>query len=119
MTEIFYEEVGKRIRLAREAALMTQKELADAVGYESNTAISLIESGKRRVQLSELEAIAKQLGCTTHYLTTGHEAESARDVKVALNADNDLDKKDVKSVIDFVNYLKSKRQDGAADNRDR
>ena len=41
-----YKFIGARIKEAREALSMSQKSLAEALGYESATAISLIESIK-------------------------------------------------------------------------
>ena len=38
--------IGIRIKEAREAVGISQKALADAVGFESATAISLIEAGE-------------------------------------------------------------------------
>jgi transcriptional regulator with XRE-family HTH domain len=61
------EAFAARLREAREAARMTQAELADrvleVVGYNlSRTAIALIEKGKRRVTLDDALAIAAALG---------------------------------------------------------
>ena len=53
--------IGAKIREAREATKKSQKELADALGFESATAISLIESGERKVRVEDLEKIARFL----------------------------------------------------------
>lgn len=47
--------IGAKIKEAREAAKRSQMELADALNFESATAISLIESGARNVRAEDLE----------------------------------------------------------------
>ena len=53
--------IGQKIKEAREAAEKSQKELADALGFESATAISLIESGERKSKIEDLEKMAEFL----------------------------------------------------------
>lgn len=50
-------EIGKRLRLAREAAELTQKEAADAM-QAARTTIVAIEQGQRRVRGDELQKLA-------------------------------------------------------------
>ena len=56
-SEDTYPQIGKRIKDAREKEGLSQKSLAEAVGFESATAISLIESGERRVSIEDLDKI--------------------------------------------------------------
>lgn len=58
---MIYKRIGAKIREAREEANISQKELASKIGYESATAISLIESGDRKVSVDKLEKAAKIL----------------------------------------------------------
>lgn len=61
-------EIGKRIRLCREKAELTQKELGNALGLNKST-IQRYESGKiSRIKLPVLEALAKELGVNPEYL---------------------------------------------------
>lgn len=53
--------VGRRVAEAREAAAMTQEQVARAIGVD-RTAISKIESGKRGLSSLELVKIARFLG---------------------------------------------------------
>jgi tetratricopeptide (TPR) repeat protein len=64
--------VGQRLRQAREAAGLTQRELS----FEGCTAayVSRIEAGARVPSLQILHEFAKQLGVTPEYLATGRPA---------------------------------------------
>lgn len=50
--------IGKAIREAREQCGLTQQELGRAIGFESPTALSFIESGQRSVSALKLWDIA-------------------------------------------------------------
>ena len=52
-------EVGKWLRLKREAAGLSQRQLADAVGIEYYTFISQLESGRGRVPPDRYEVFAR------------------------------------------------------------
>ena len=109
-----YIGIGSRIKKAREAEGLTQTELAQKLDYKSPTAISLIEAGERRVQISDLEEIAKLLHRDVNYFIKGDIAINEHpSVQIALRADKHLDQDDVKRVEDFIDALKlSKKQDG-------
>ena len=51
-------EIGERLRLAREAANLTQAAAADAIGAVRTTIVAL-EQGKRRVRIDELQKLTK------------------------------------------------------------
>lgn len=54
------EEIGQRIREAREHLGMTQEELADVIGRTQDT-ISSYELGNRAIRITELPALARVL----------------------------------------------------------
>lgn len=56
-----YAELGRRIRLAREDALLSQDAVAQHLGL-SRSAVSLIEGGKRKVDSLELQKFARLVG---------------------------------------------------------
>jgi transcriptional regulator with XRE-family HTH domain len=58
--EELYVTLGKLIRLRREAAGLTQEELAHRVGL-TRTSITNVESGRQKVQVHTLYAIAQAL----------------------------------------------------------
>lgn len=55
-----YSEIGKRVRLNRKAARLTQAQLADAVGL-ARVSVSNLERGRQAVSLTNLDAIARAL----------------------------------------------------------
>ena len=66
--------IGERIRAARKARKMTQKELAEELAAKlgrpvSEDAISTYESGRRGVSAEILAALADVLNVTTDYLS--------------------------------------------------
>ena len=67
--------VGERLRQAREAAGLTQRELS----FEGCTAayVSRIEAGARVPSLQILHEFAKRLGVTPEYLATGQPEETS------------------------------------------
>lgn len=109
-----YVEIGLRIKKAREAEGLTQSELAQKLHYKSPTAISLIEAGERRVQISDLEKIAQLLHRDLSYFINGDSVATPQpSVQIALRADKHLDQEDVKRVESFIDALKlSKNQNG-------
>ncbi len=102
--------IGSKIREAREAAKKSQMELANALGFESATAISLIESGERKVRVEDLEKIARFLDKDIKFFI-GQE-DKAVDVRVALRADKDLSEKDREAILRFIEVAKQNKKDG-------
>ena len=100
--------VGQRIRSAREKASLTQSELATKLGYNSPTAISLIEADERSVKVEMLYKIALVLHQDVDYLATGKKSQAT--VKTALRADNSFNSEDVKKIESFIDYLMSQKQ---------
>lgn len=99
--------VGQRIKQARERADMTQLELAKHLGYNSPTAVSLIEAGERSVRVETLERIAEVLHQDVNYIATGK--NSAPSVKTALRADKSFDQDDVKKIESYIDYLMAEK----------
>ncbi len=56
-----YAEIGKRVRLAREEAGLSQEELGKLLNC-SGVTISTWETGKRRISLEDLHSLARVLG---------------------------------------------------------
>lgn len=110
---IKYVEIGRRIRDAREKEGLTQGELAHKLGYSSPTAISLIESGERKIRIDDLELVAKTLHRELGYFISGS-FQTLPDVQIALRADKTLDQEDISRVEDFIDALRlaKKRKNG-------
>jgi transcriptional regulator with XRE-family HTH domain len=102
--------IGKRIKFAREEDKLSQIDLAKAVGFESATAISLIESGDRNVTIENLVKIANILHRNIDYFL-GKDVDKPIDVKIALRADPDLTKQDKDAILHMIDLAK-KRANG-------
>jgi transcriptional regulator with XRE-family HTH domain len=107
-----YKFIGSKIKQFREMAGISQKELADNIGFESATAISLIESGERKVSIKDLEKISDFLKKDIKFFL-GEELtpEEKVDIRFALRADKDLSKKEQEKILDFIDFIKKRRDD--------
>jgi len=103
------ENIGDRIKAAREKAGMTQSELAKLLGYTSPTAISLIEANERGIKVDTLKKIAELLHQNYQYLATGNNS-NVTTVKTALRADGTFDKNDVEKIESFIDFLISQKK---------
>lgn len=99
--------IGSRVREAREASQLSQADLAKVLDYESATAISLIESGERKLRVEDLQKVADFLHRDIKYFI-GQE-DKPIDMKVALRADKNLDKDDQKQILNFIEFVKQKK----------
>lgn len=61
------------IRSLREAAGLTQVELAAELGYQSSSIVTMWESGDRKVPSDKLPQLARILGCTINDLFEDNE----------------------------------------------
>lgn len=100
--------IGSRIKEARERAKKSQKELASVLGYDTATAISLIESGGRKLKVEDLSKIAKFLNCDTRDFL-GQEYEKPR-IKTVLRSEKGLDNKDIDNIMNFIEWVKNKKK---------
>lgn len=100
------ETIGKNIKIAREEAGISQLALAKALGFESATAISFIESGERKISAENLAMLAKILHRDVKFFF-GQE-NTPIDVQVALRADKDLNKEDREAIMRFIELAKNK-----------
>jgi Zn-dependent peptidase ImmA (M78 family)/transcriptional regulator with XRE-family HTH domain len=67
LDQISPNEIGERLRLARDAADLTQAQAADAVDMARTTLVA-IEQGQRRVRMEELQKLAKLYGSSANAL---------------------------------------------------
>ncbi len=102
-------EIGKRLREAREKTGLSQAQFAKELGYESATAVSLIEAGERRFKMEDLQKAADVLHRPIGYFL-GQE-NPPMDIKVALRADKDLTDDDKKAVLYFIELAKKRRHE--------
>ncbi|MES2471067.1 MAG: helix-turn-helix transcriptional regulator [Patescibacteria group bacterium] len=100
--------IGSRIKAAREERGLSQADLAQALGFQSATAVSLIESGDRKVTAGLLENLSAALHRDVSYFL-GQENRVV-DVQVALRADKDLSKEDKDAILRFIELAKKKNE---------
>lgn len=103
------EFIGKQIRIAREEAGLSQLDLAKTLGFESATAISLIEKGSRGVTVENLEKIAQKLHRDIKFFI-GQDVDKI-DVNIALRADPNITKEDKDMILRLIE-LARKRKNG-------
>jgi transcriptional regulator with XRE-family HTH domain len=99
-------KIGDRLREAREKAGLSQGQLAKELGYESATAISLIEAGDRKLKAKDLQKVAEFLHQPIGYFLG--QILPPLDIKVALRADKELTDEDKKAVLYFIELAKKR-----------
>jgi Zn-dependent peptidase ImmA (M78 family) len=67
LNEISAQEIGRRLRLARENAKVLQEEAAQCIGMSRPTLVS-IEKGTRRIRIQELQTLASRYGVSVNAL---------------------------------------------------
>lgn len=100
--ELNYKAIGKRIKIARIKADLTQEELSETVGI-SPTHLSNIETGTTRVSLNVIVSIANALGVTSDDLL----CESIVKAKVQFEQDialvlEDCDEYEIRVIRDIA-----------------
>lgn len=101
-------ELGQRLRQAREYVGLSQDDVASVLGV-SRPAITLIESGGRKVEAIELNKLATLFGTTVEYLLTGQKTVTVEDEKLAFlaRATQGLSKADMEQLLRFTDYLRN------------
>jgi len=99
--------IGSRIRLAREESGYSQLDLAKTLGFESATAISLIENDERNIAVTNLEKIADFLHKDIKFFL-GKEEDKIVSVEFALRADKNLSKEAKDAISHFIELAKKK-----------
>ncbi len=102
--------IGERIKEIRNKRKMSQLQLAEALGFESAVAISLIESGKRNIDIENLQKVSEVLERDIKYFL-GEEEKPVK-IEVALRSQTDLDDDDKDAILRFIELAKKKHADG-------
>jgi len=104
--------VASRLKEAREYLGLSQQEAAESVGIP-RTAISLMESGQRKVDAIELMRLAK-LYCRPIGFFTGEPVEETNsDVQLLARQASSLSEQDRSELLNFSEFLlqRAKKQD--------
>jgi len=113
-----YELIGKKLQKAREAAGISQEELAKKLGY-TQASLSNYELGKRRLYLSDLKRISQILSKPITYFLEDSENNQSNNgdlnsiLKEQFLRDILFEARDIKpaqrkSVLDYIQWQKSK-----------
>lgn len=70
---IFKEILGRNLKAFRLSMGWTQVELGDKIGYSSDGTISLIESGKRGMEIEQIYKAANEFGIPAGFLMADRE----------------------------------------------
>ena len=102
-------EMARRLKEAREYLELAQDEVAKELGVP-RTAISLMESGQRRVEALELQKLARLYQRPVGYFTGDEAAEISLPPQVAhlARAASKLSSRDRDELARFADYLKSR-----------
>lgn len=102
--------LGMRLKETREYRGFSQEEVAKYLGVP-RSAISLIESGARRLDVLEIRKLAQLYECTIEELTGEKPAEEAEpnSIKMVARAAADLSPEDRSEVLRFAQFLKSRK----------
>ena len=101
--------LSERLKEAREYRGFSQEDVARHLGVP-RSAISLIESGSRRVSAEELSQLAKLFQTTMESLTGhGQEASEPESVRLVARATAELSARDRGEVLRFAEFLRSRK----------
>ena len=106
-------ELGLRLRKAREYLGLSQEEVANVLSIR-RVAITEIESGKRQVKATELQAFAKVYGISETELLNGRDDDEERSARTDFLARtfSDLSDNDLQEVARFAEFLRNRGQQG-------
>lgn len=83
----FYADIAVRIVQAREEKGMTQKQLSEALGWPAGR-LTNIEAVKRRIQLDDLEDLAKALDVSINWLLEAYDDSPIGDCLYLVSTDS-------------------------------
>jgi transcriptional regulator with XRE-family HTH domain len=105
--------LGNKLREAREYRGFSQEDIAKYLGIP-RSAISLIENGSRRLDVLELQKLARLYKCSLDELTGNQSLGNHRDNSLGMvaRATENLSSEDIAEVLRFAQFLKSKSAEG-------
>lgn len=102
----FYKNLGEKIKEAREKRGLSQADLAKILGYDSDTAISFIENGKRKLSSEKLHLISQNLQIPINQLI--EDRVDNEDLDIALRNEKGLKREDINTIKFFIEFIKQK-----------
>ena len=112
MKELNYKKIGERLRKLRKYMGLTQEQVAEILSV-GRDAILRIEKGDRKIDLQELMNFSKLYNISMGELTMEEHTINSSDVAFArgFNELSEKDKKEIISLIEYKNILKSQNKD--------
>lgn len=112
MKELNYKKIGERLRKLRKYMGLTQEQVAEILSV-GRDAILRIEKGDRKIDLQELMNFSKLYNINMDELTMEEHTINSSDVVFArgFNELSEKDKKEIISLIEYKNILKSQNKD--------
>lgn len=112
MKELNYKKIGERLRKLRKYMGLTQEQVAKILSV-GRDAILRIEKGDRKIDLQELMNFSKLYNISMDELTMEEHTINSSDVAFArgFNELSEKDKKEIISIIEYKNILKSQNKD--------
>jgi transcriptional regulator with XRE-family HTH domain len=111
MTELDRKLIGQKLKEVREYLGFSQEEVATYLGIP-RPAISLIESGKRKVESTEMAKLSKLYNRPVEDLAGIDVVQASKEdlpkVEIIQRAIGDLSQEDRDEVLKFAEYLKAK-----------
>jgi transcriptional regulator with XRE-family HTH domain len=107
--------LGERLRDAREYLGFSQEDISTYLGIP-RSALSLMETGQRKVDAFELKKLAELYKRPLEYFT-GHDAVAslfASDIKHLARKVSDLSQDDLEELSRFADFLRARKQKGGA-----
>jgi transcriptional regulator with XRE-family HTH domain len=103
------ESLASRLKEMREYLSLSQEEVAELLGIP-RSAISLIESGERKVDALELKQFAEIYHCPVEYFTDtpGETKSTTREIAFLAKAASKLSDKDREELLRFAQFLKTR-----------
>lgn len=101
-------ELADKLRITREYLGLSQEEVAKAIGI-SRSAISLIESGRRKVDVMEIQSFARAYQCSVADLTGESSVqEVSPKLDILKRTASELTEDDRDEVLRFAEYLRAR-----------
>ena len=112
MKELNYKKIGERLRKLRKYMGLTQEQVAEILSV-GRDAILRIEKGDRKIDLQELMNFSKLYNISMDELTMEEHTINSSDFAFArgFNELSEKDKKEIISLIEYKNILKSQNKD--------
>ena len=112
MKELNYKKIGERLRKLRKYMGLTQEQVAEILSV-GRDAILRIEKGDRKIDLQELMNFSKLYNISIDELTMEEHTINSSDVAFArgFNELSEKDKKEIISLIEYKNILKSQNKE--------